>query len=74
MHSVFVTVYFLNLVRWVCMLDWYWREWFCFQDVIRYEMVTSSGQTEKFYLGPFTGLITLRAVLTDTTTTRYQVL
>lgn len=37
-------------------------------------MVTSLGQTEKFYLGPFTGLITLRAVLTDTTTTRYQVL
>lgn len=36
-------------------------------------MVAAVGQTEKFYLGPFTGLITLRAVLTNDANNRYQV-
>lgn len=37
-------------------------------------MIISSGQTEKFYLGPFTGLITLRSILTNDATNRYQVI
>ncbi|KAK3089813.1 hypothetical protein FSP39_006721 [Pinctada imbricata] len=41
-------------------------------DVINYQMVTSVGTTENFYLGPISGLISLRTILTATNTNRYQ--
>ena len=47
----------------------------CFQDELRYNMVQNQFGTtiSPFYIGPFSGLISLREVLTNTGINTYQV-
>ena len=43
------------------------------QDVLAYSVVPKAGVTDLFYLGPSTGLISLRSLLVGLSNTRYTV-